>query len=176
MRGVQYRADVCIVAICLVDATELSPIGAFLRTAYTGRLAIRGICMDEGIWIEQLELIKVVCRKGGDEFLEERAELGAGRSMLRRKSSALVRAKPCDDGQLFCAARTNKIPPQIQGQIGDDASGTINNGLEGPSHGCVVHGVHRERRLDEMLNGERIKRPAVGVRVELIELSNAARM
>lgn len=159
-----------------MNAAELSAIRAFLRTAYTGRLAIRGIWVDEGIWVEQLELIKIVCRKGRDKFLEERAELGAGRSMLGRKSSALMRAKACDDGQFLCAARTDKITPQVQGQIGDDASRTINNGLEGPSHGCVVHGIHSERRLDEILDGERIKRPAVGVHAELILLSNVARM
>jgi hypothetical protein len=58
---VKDRADVGVVTVSFMNASELRSIRAFLRTSYTGRLAIGGVRVDEGIWIEHLEGIKVVC-------------------------------------------------------------------------------------------------------------------
>lgn len=61
--------------------------------------------------------------------------------MLGSKSRALMRAEAGDDGNVLGTTRLDELAPQIQGQVRDGTSGAVNDGLEGPGHGCVVHGV-----------------------------------
>lgn len=61
MCGMKNRANICVMAVSFVDAAELRSVRAFLRTSYAGGLKIGGIWVDEGIRVQQLESVKVVC-------------------------------------------------------------------------------------------------------------------
>lgn len=55
-----------------------------------------------------------------------------------------MRAEAGDDRHVPGTTRLDELAPQVQGQVWDGTSRTVDDGLEGPGHGCVVHGVDGE--------------------------------
>lgn len=108
MRRLQHRADVGVVA---VGGVETGP----LRSLAGGHGAVRAVGVRDRVWVETLEGGEVIVAEGGDEGLEEGAEVVVGVGAAGDEHGAFVGVEACEDGD----AQVFALAPGSNGEVGD---------------------------------------------------------